>query len=165
MQIKPLFYSHLFLCWRVFEVITTSDSTSVRTPSHPTNAHPHHSSPNGALNTQTHAQLRDFCFFSCFCRPQPVASSDRKPQFPLLLLWASHFFSLFFFIPLFFAFVSLSTSTGVFRLCVCLALHHLLSHSSLAKNSPLLPGFYHYIKSVCCIHTFKKKQLTDEGRQ
>lgn len=49
-----------------------------------------------------HTQLRDF--FSCLCPPKPAASSDRKPQFPLLLLlWASH--SLFLFIPLFFAFV------------------------------------------------------------
>lgn len=118
------------------ELIAGSDPTSAdtytpepqppRTPSTPLALTAH--------STHKHTQLRVFLFFFfCLCPPQPAASSDRKPQFPLLLLlllWASHSFFLSLFIPPFFAFVSLLRSP----LSVCFFFFSFLSHLPLCPS-------------------------------
>lgn len=91
------------------EVIARSDPTSSDTyalqpqppPVTPSTPHPWWITQH----TNTHTAERFFFFPLCLCPPQPAASSDRKPQFPLLLLWALH--SLFLFIPSLSAFVFL----------------------------------------------------------
>lgn len=82
-------------------------------------------------HTNTHTAER--FFFSCLCPPQPAASSDRKPQFPLLLLlWASH--SLFLF---------LSLSLLLFFLCRCFS----ASSFSLFFSSTFISFFSHQLLS------------------
>lgn len=95
-------------------------------------------------STHKHTQLRDFFL--------PLSSSDRKPQFPLLLLlWASHSLLLFLSIPLSSAFVFLLHSLLCF-LFQFVFLIHFSSHSSLtfSCNPHLavmvhsLPGYFLY---------------------
>lgn len=70
---------------------THPHSQATHGPPPPSTLHP--SPPDGSLNTQTtHTAENVLFFFLRLCPPQP-ASSDRKPQFPLLL-WASHSLSL-----------------------------------------------------------------------
>lgn len=110
-------------------------------PSHSPRVRPPPLTPDGSLNTQTHTAERFFFFFPCLCPPQPAASSDRKPQFPLLLLWASHSLFLSLFIPLFFAFVFLSRSP--LSLSVCFSLPLLISFFSHPLLYPFLVLMVH----------------------
>lgn len=114
------------------EVIAASDPTSADTytfelqPPHRPSALP----PLMDHSTHKLTQLRNSFFFSCICPPQPTASSDRKPQFPLLLLlllWASHSLFLFLFIPLFSAFVFPLHALLPLSVCFSLPLLILLS--------------------------------------
>lgn len=110
----------------LLEVITASDPTSADTYNPPPSFKPlmDHS-------THKHTHRRGF-FFPCFCPLQPATSSNRKPQFPLLLLllWAPYSPFLLIFISSLFAFFALLTFTASLSLYVNIP-PSLLSHLML----------------------------------
>lgn len=120
------------ITWCVCATSADTCTPGPQPPRPPTSPHPQ--PPDGSLNTQTTHTAERFFFF-CLCPPQPAAaSSDRKPQFPLLLLWASR--SLFLFIlPLFFIHVHCSASSFFHSF---LLPSHLIPHSSILQPSLLL---------------------------